>query len=167
MAHNRLRSGLGGFMLVGFDQVLAMLPGSVGDRAARRMMARVWRNYFDPPQSAPAPSREWLAGVHSRPIFATRRAALTADAGDLRGLGSIPVLIIFGESDIYGRTTERLVARYPNARVVIIPGAGHVPWLQNRTAFVSALVPFFEVEGGLTRYAADGAGGIISAAADA
>lgn len=146
MAHNRRRSGLGGFMLLGLDQVLAMLPGAAGDRAARRMMARVWRNYFDPPQSAPAPSQEWLAGVHSRPIFATRRAALAADAGDLHGLESVPVLIVFGESDIYGRTTERLVARYPNAQVIIIPRAGHVPWLHNRTAFVDALVAFFEME---------------------
>jgi proline iminopeptidase len=146
MAHNRRRSGLGGFMLLGLDQALALLSGATGDRAARRMMARVWRNYFDPPESAPAPSQEWLAGVHSRPIFGTRRAALAADANDLRGLGSVPVLIIFGEHDIYGRTTERLVARFPNARVVIIPHAGHIPWLQNRTEFVAAIGAFFEAD---------------------
>jgi pimeloyl-ACP methyl ester carboxylesterase len=58
----------------------------------------------------------------------------------------VPVLVIFGENDIYGRTTERLVARYPNAKVVIIPRAGHVPWLQNRAAFVDAISTVFEVE---------------------
>lgn len=145
MAHNRSRSGVGGFMLLGLDQVLAMLSGAAGDRAARRMMARVWRNYFDPPRTAPAPSRQWLAGVYARPIFATRSAALAADANALRGLDAAPVLIIFGESDIYGRTTERLVARYPGAQVTIIPRAGHVPWLQNRTAFVDVIVEFFEL----------------------
>jgi pimeloyl-ACP methyl ester carboxylesterase len=56
------------------------------------------------------------------------------------------VLIIFGEDDIYGRTTERLTARYPDARVVCIPRAGHVPWLQNRAAFVDAIGTFFETE---------------------
>lgn len=146
MAHNRRRSGLLGFVLLGLDQVLAMLPGTVGERSARRMMARVWRNYFDPPDSAPAPSGEWLAGVHSRPIFATRHAALAGDASELRGLPSIPMLIIFGQRDIYGRTTERLVARYPNARVVTISDAGHIPWIQNRPAFVAAVVSFFEME---------------------
>ena len=70
-------------------------------------------------------------------------AAIAAAAGDLHGLSSVPVLIIFGESDIYGRTTERLVARYPAARTVIIPGAGHVPWLQNRAAFAREIVAFF------------------------
>jgi proline iminopeptidase len=146
MAHNRRRSGVGGFILLGLDQALAMLPGMAGDRAARRMMARVWRNYFDPPRSAPAPSQEWLAGVHAQPIFATRRAALAADARALRGLDLAPVLIIFGESDIYGRTTERLVARYPGARVMIIPRAGHLPWLQSRTAFVDVIAEFFELQ---------------------
>jgi proline iminopeptidase len=144
MAHNRRRSGIGGFMLLGLDQLLAMLPGATGDRAARRMMARVWRNYFDHPQSAPPPSPEWLAGVHSRPIFLTRSAALAAKASDLSGLDGVPVLIIFGESDIYGTTTQRLVTRYPTARVVVIPRAGHVPWLQNRAIFSDIIVEFFE-----------------------
>jgi proline iminopeptidase len=144
MAHNRRRSGLLGFTLLGFDQVLALLPGAVGDRAARRMMARVWRNYFDRPTSAPSPSEEWLEGVHSRPIFATRNAALAADAGVLRGVSPlVKVLIIFGERDIYGETTSRLVSRYPSARVVILPSAGHVPWLQNRAAFVKEVTSFF------------------------
>jgi pimeloyl-ACP methyl ester carboxylesterase len=146
MAHNRRRSGLGGFVLLGFDQVLAMVPGATGDRAARRMMARVWRNYFDPPSSAPDPLQSWLTGVRSKPIFATRRAALAADASELRGVRSVPVLIIFGESDIYGGTIERVAARYPGARMVIIPRAGHVPWLQNRTAFVDLIVEFFRFQ---------------------
>lgn len=144
MAHNRRRSGLLGFMLLGVDQLLAMLPGRVGDRSASRMMARVWRNYFDPPETAPAPSPEWLAGVRSRPVFETRRAALTADRGELRMLPPLPVLITFGQDDIYGRSTERLIARYPNARVVLIPECGHVPWIQSRRAFEDIIVSFFQ-----------------------
>ena len=42
-----------------------------------------------------------------------------------------------------GRTTELLVARYPSARVVM-PGAGHLPWLQNRPAFAEEVVAFFD-----------------------
>jgi len=144
MAHNRRRSGIGGFVLLGLDQLLALMPGRTGDRAARRMMARVWRNYFNPTQTAPLPPPEWLSGVHSRPIFATRGAALTANASDLRGLERVPVLIIWGEDDIYGHTTARLAARYPGARVVVIPGSGHVPWLQSPVAFSRVVDDFFE-----------------------
>jgi proline iminopeptidase len=146
MAHNRRRSGLTGFMRLGLDQGLALLPGRPGDRAAGRMMARVWRNYFDPPESAPAPSPEWLAGVHSQPMFATRRAALSASASDLSWRATVPVLITFGEHDIYGDTTGRLIARFPDAKVVVIPRAGHVPWLQNRPAFVEAIGTFFDAD---------------------
>ena len=150
MAHNRRRGGFGGFVLLGLDQAMAMLPGTAGDRGARRMMARVWRNYFDPPNKAPAPSDGWLAGIHREPIFATRRAAIAADGAQLRGDRLCPsarVLIIFGESDIYGDTQERLMARYPAARVVTIPGAGHVPWLQNHARFAEEVTAFFAIDG--------------------
>jgi pimeloyl-ACP methyl ester carboxylesterase len=131
--------------MLGLDQALAMIPGKAGDDAARRMMARVWRNYFDPPSSAPAPPREWLAGIRSKPIFATRLAAIKANESQVQDVTSVPVLIMFGETDIYGRTRERLIARYPHARVVIIPGAGHIPWLQNRETFVAEISAFFAV----------------------
>lgn len=142
MAFNRRRSGFGGFALLGLNQLMALLPGALGDQAAALMMARVWRNYFDPPASAPSPSEEWLAGVRSQAIFATRKAALAANADELRAKGSVPVQIIFGEHDIYGATTSRLIARYPDAQVVIIPKAGHLPWLQNRDAFIDAVSAF-------------------------
>lgn len=150
MAHNRRRSGLKGFLLLGLDQLLAMIPGAVGDRAAGRMMARVWRNYFDPPQSAPAPSPEWIAGIHSRPIFATRSAALQAKADGLRVIDEIPVLIIYGESDIYGAATRRLTSRYPAARIVVIQNCGHVPWIQNQEAFTRALGEFLSAPAAAT-----------------
>lgn len=154
MAHNRRRGGIGGFALLGLDQLIAMLPGAAGDRGARRMMARVWRNYFESPRDAPAPSPEWLAGVHSRPIFATRRSAIEADAAELQGTevdSAAEVLIIFGEHDIYGDTTELLLSRYPSARSVVIPGAGHLPWLQNRPVFAKELESFFATGSGLTK----------------
>ena len=146
MAHNRRRGGLAGFMHLGLEQALAMLPGTFGDQAARRMMAQVWRNYFDPPGSAPPPSPEWLAGIYSRPIFVTRRAALSADPAEIESRLSVPVLIVFGETDIYGRTVGRLISRFPSARVVIIPRAGHVPWLQNRPEFTRQITTFFHAD---------------------
>jgi pimeloyl-ACP methyl ester carboxylesterase len=69
----------------------------------------------------------------------------TVGAGSLRGLNA-PTLIIFGEGDIYGRTTKRVIARDPHARLVIIARAGHVPWLQNRTTFADLIVGFFALQ---------------------
>lgn len=144
LAFNRRRGGWSGFLRLGVDQALALLPGGLGDRAARRMMARVWRHYFDPPSAAPPPSSTWLAGIHSRPILATRQAIVAADASRLDPVPpAVPVLIIFGEQDIYGETTTRLIQRVPHARAVTLAGAGHIPWLQNQTTFSSEIRSFF------------------------
>jgi proline iminopeptidase len=144
LAFNRRRGGWSGFLRLGLDQALALLPGGLGDRAARRMMARVWRHYFDPPSAAPRPSPTWLAGIHSRPVFATRQAIVAADAGRLHPVPpTLPVLIIFGEQDIYGETTTRLIRRVPHARAVTLAGAGHIPWLQSQTAFATEVRSFF------------------------
>ena len=145
MAFNRDRGGWRGFLRLGIDQAIALLPGGLGDRAARRMMARVWRHYFDPPGTAPPPSPAWLAGIHSRPIFATRHAIVAADPGRLQPIPpSVPVLIIFGERDIYGDTATRLIGRVPHARTVTLAGAGHIPWLQSQAVFASEIRSFFD-----------------------
>jgi len=44
-------------------------------------------------------------------------------------------VMAFGESDIYGDTTSRLVARYPGAREIIVRNGGHGPWIQKPWAF--------------------------------
>jgi proline iminopeptidase len=145
MRHNRSRAGVGGFALLGVYQVISMLPGAMGDAGARRLMARVWRNYFDPPSSAPEPDAEWLAGVHAEAIHSTRNAALHAGAHELTDAPpGLAVAVVFGERDIYGSTTNDLFARYPRGRHVVLPDCGHVPWLQNSRAFRDELCGFFD-----------------------
>ena len=111
-------------------------------------MARAWRNYFHPPSSAPEPAPEWLSGVHAAAMLATRAATVAADAGSLRTPRGVPTLIVYGAHDIYGTSTERLLRRYPDATVVLIPDCGHVPWLQNRAAFQDIVGRFFAIDAG-------------------
>jgi proline iminopeptidase len=109
-------------------------------------MALVWRNYFDPPSSAPPPDACWLEGVRSKPMHETRKAALEAEASLLEGIAppsGTRISILFGSEDIYGATAERLFARYPEARHVVLKNTGHLPWLQNPEAFRSELCAFF------------------------
>ena len=147
MAHNRARGGLSGFLKLGFSQLCAMLPG-VADAGAQKVMALVWNNYFDPPSSAPAPDQAWLAGVRSAPLFKTRSAAVssTADRLDPSGLpAELAVLVLFGEDDIYGETTQILFDRFPDGQHVVLKGCGHIPWLQAPEAFQSDLFAFFSL----------------------
>ena len=43
-------------------------------------MALVWRNYCDPPSSAPPPERSWLDDIRREPMLETRRATVEAEA---------------------------------------------------------------------------------------
>jgi hypothetical protein len=70
----------GGFTLMGFYQLVSMLPGRLRDCGAYRLIALVWRNYFDPPSSAPPPERSWLDDIRSKPMLETRRATVEAEA---------------------------------------------------------------------------------------
>jgi proline iminopeptidase len=73
MAHNRRQAGTGGFALMGLYQLVSMLPGGLGDYGAGRMMALVWRNYFDPPSSVPPADESWLGGIRSKPMRETAK----------------------------------------------------------------------------------------------
>jgi proline iminopeptidase len=146
MAHNRRRAGTGGFALMGLYQLASMLPGGLGDYGAGRMMALVWRNYFDPPSSAPPADESWVRGIRSKPMRETRKAAIEAEASRLDEIGLDPstrVLVLFGKRDIYGPTVEKFFARYPEARHVVLEDAGHLPWIQSPEAFRAELCVFF------------------------
>ena len=64
----------------GFLPIVSMLPGRLGDCRAHRLMALVWRNYFDPSSSAPPPEGSWLDDIRSKPMLETRRATVEAEA---------------------------------------------------------------------------------------
>jgi len=70
MAHNRgPAERKGGFTLMGFYQLVSMLLGRLPDCGVHRLMALVWRNYFDPSSSAPPPERSWLDDIRSKPML--------------------------------------------------------------------------------------------------
>ena len=61
----------------------------------------------------------------------------------LAGLGS-PVLVIGGRLDLQRppAVTAEFAALFPTARLVLQPGAGHFPWLDDPGQFVSAVTGF-------------------------
>jgi pimeloyl-ACP methyl ester carboxylesterase len=56
----------------------------------------------------------------------------------------VPVLIIHGEQDAIPAESARELARaLPDGRVLILPGADHLPWLDQPEQFFSAADAFF------------------------
>ena len=75
---------------------------------------------------------------------AQRGMALRPDSFATLATITVPTLVVVGEED--GLTppaeSEKLAAAVKGARLVRIPGAGHLPCLENPAAFTAALVDF-------------------------
>jgi pimeloyl-ACP methyl ester carboxylesterase len=84
----------------------------------------------------------------------TRRATEAFSAGAqevdreavLAGLATVtaPVLVVGGERDALTgvAAVERVASSFPQARTVVLPRAGHFPWVDEPAAFAAAVAPF-------------------------
>jgi proline iminopeptidase len=145
MAYNREASGEVGFLAMGLLSGLSRLPGSAGDAAGRRLLARVWRNYFADPKLAPPPDATWLSGVGIKMAIETVADIKQMPATSLTHQAlhpDVPVLILYGDNDIYGTSTAKTYRRFPTARAVTIPHCGHLPWLQSPRMFLALVTAF-------------------------
>lgn len=147
MAYNRKRSGPAGFLAMGLWAALMVLPGRVRNVAGRRLLKRVWRNYFPDNASAPDADVAWLDGASSTAAVKTTAAIKAADTNMLDGLGSrlgVPALLVYGEHDIYGASKALLETRFePAHHVTTLKDCGHLPWSQAPGAFASLLRDFY------------------------
>ena len=119
-----------------------------GDQAAQRLCGLTWTAWFADPRGAPPPEESWRRGARSRAMVATDRSLRETSAGMLPSVvpAPCPVLVLYGEYDLYGRAAQQTVRdRFAGARQVQVVGAGHVPWLEKPGAFESELARFFEL----------------------
>jgi proline iminopeptidase len=143
---NRTRAGIWGtlrFFTYGSGLVA---PGPIGAWSMRHVMTETWHNYFLDPRSAPDPDPQWLAGCSAEAMIKTDRAVSKAQPDTLEGASSYegPALILYGAYDIFGDATEIVRRRLPAAVQVTLEGSGHLHWLQNPSAYASALRHFYD-----------------------
>lgn len=56
-----------------------------------------------------------------------------------------PILITYGDDDIYGETTKYVIERYPTAKVVFIPNCGHLPTIHNPEKYWELFASFYRL----------------------
>jgi pimeloyl-ACP methyl ester carboxylesterase len=98
----------------------------------------------DPDPGALPAAASAMARVPEAAYRATVACLTTFDRrADLARI-TAPTLLIAGEKDPAAppRSMERMAAAIPGARLVVIPGAGHLAHLERPTAFNAALAPF-------------------------
>lgn len=59
---------------------------------------------------------------------------------------SVPTLLVWGDKDVVfpASQAEAALQRLPNARLILVPDAGHVPQLENPTCFVNIIESFVQ-----------------------
>jgi proline iminopeptidase len=142
---SRQRAGLWGTVrLYGYGSGLGV-PGRVRGWAMRHVMTETWHNYFLEPRQAPDPDQFWLAGCSADAMIRTDRAVSREDPACLDGLAAYagPVMVLYGEHDIFGASTGVVRRRFPQADQVALEGSGHLHWLQNQAGYGQALRRFY------------------------
>lgn len=136
MAWHRRHAPLMRFARMGAWSLLSAL-GS--DRATQRLFALVVEHYRRLREPGATVLPEETAYARSRAAQATRAALVAAPALPASMRLDGPVTIVYGEHDIF--TTGRAVARarWPQARVEVIPGAGHLAWREEPAVFARIL----------------------------
>ncbi|MGA2836634.1 MAG: alpha/beta hydrolase [Acidimicrobiales bacterium] len=124
-----------------------VIPGPIGAWAMRHVMTETWHNYFVDPRSAPDADPKWIAGCSPTAMMKTDRAISREHPGVLGSVSTYrgPVLVLYGEWDIFASGREIVRSRYPNATQVTLQDSGHVHWLQNPSGYAGALRQFYEL----------------------
>ncbi len=124
-------------------------PAAAGDpEAVARFSQLLWRTDFSDPRKVPdfdvAPlyafPRNAEAGEALRASLAERiRTGLAEEARDVR----VPVLVLHGDDDpLPVESAIELADRLPQAQLVVLPGVGHTPWLEDDAGVRTALRQF-------------------------
>lgn len=139
LAYNRLKATSGEWYKMGMNSIGGVL-GS--DRSHQKLFERVMWNYNKGFVSNTVDFR--LKSIRSKPINKTRKyiaeyPPLTVNADNC------PVLITYGDSDIYKESKQSVYDRYPNASFRVIGNTGHIPWLHDPEVFFDILKRFYAI----------------------
>jgi pimeloyl-ACP methyl ester carboxylesterase len=120
-----------------FGQVLVEHPDRVDDRLLDVDVAHTRRN-VESMLSLIACIADWRRlGYRRELILGERWRALT-----------MPTLLLWPEHDAFGspKEGEALVATNPNLRLVRVPGAGHIPWIDDPDTVTAEIERFLSTE---------------------
>ena len=142
MSFNKKHSGIWGWSVMGVKSLLGMF-GS--DKAYQSLFKQVFENYtkvFDPSFSA---TDAMVENVRAEPINKTRSHILKFPLLKNDMGYRFPIMIAYGQYDIYGESKLYVKKRFPNATFVEYENSGHIAWMQNKVEFIGSLINFYQL----------------------
>lgn len=130
-----------GWLRMGWNSLLGMLGSS---KAYQRMFLQVLKNYHSGYGSITL-DKKLLEGVHAAPINKTRKEIIKYKPLSVLDHPDFPIIITYGDHDIYGDSKNELIKRYPIAKVNVIEKSGHIPWKHNPIRFKKILTDFYHL----------------------
>jgi len=142
MSFNKRHTTQWGWTMMGLKSLLGML-GS--DRAYQSLFKQVLNNYnreFDPSFTA---TDAMVENVRAEPINKTRLCLLTYPLLSKMVNCPFPVMIAYGEKDIYGESQKHVLWRFPEAVLKKFWDSGHIAWKHSPERFNEILAEFYKL----------------------
>lgn len=125
---------------MGWSSLLGML-GS--DKAYQKMFKRVLKNYHKNYAEVEIEDT-FFKKIHAEPVNKTRKEILKYKFLPKFNDPDYPIMISYGDDDIYGESKHELLKRFPTARVETIEKCGHIAWKHNPSGFNKLLKEFYK-----------------------
>jgi len=139
MQFNKSHCSTGEWFLMGWRSFLGMM-GS--DKADRKLFKQVMLNYHKD-YIISEPNESFFERIYAKPVNRTRKYILNYRPLSVFENDTIPVLITYGENDIYGDSRKEVYHRFPNAEFKVIERSGHIPWKHNLKTFNEIVKSFY------------------------
>lgn len=141
MGFNKKTTSNGEWFKMGWNSMLGMF-GS--DKAYRKLFTQVLINYHKDYNGIEVKD-EFLNKIHSKPINKTRKEIIKYKSLSVFKKPNYPILITYGDNDIYGDSKKEAINRFPTSEIKTIKKSGHIPWKHNIEAFKNILMKFYKL----------------------
>ncbi len=142
MNFNQKMTSTSEWLRMGWNSFLGML-GS--DKAYRKLFKQVLKNYYKGYCDLNIED-DFYSKIHSKPINKTRKEIVNYKSLTNFLNPKFPIIITYGDNDIYGESRDELPKRFPTANIKTIQGSGHIPWKHNYNEFKKILIEFYNIK---------------------
>ena len=112
------------------------------DKAYQKLFEQVLKNYHKDYFEVEI-ENDFLNKIHSGPVNKTRKEIVKYKSLTEINKPDYPIIITYGENDIYGESKNALLKRFPTAKIITIEKCGHIPWKHNPNGFNKLLNEFY------------------------